>query len=213
MEANGNYIHPTAIVEPGVKMGRDNYVGTGCVIKAGTIIGNGNRFEAFVMVGMAAEKHQYFDGHLTGRVVIGNYNVFREFVTIHSGTTAHTHIGCNCTMLTKSHLGHDVIMRDGVTLSCGVLIGGHSLLFDGCNFGLNACCHQFSRIGHFAMVGMGAVVTKKSVVEPFDMVVGVPAERIGENRVAIERNQISDHDMQAHIREFHGKPEKCVGPY
>ena len=29
---------PTAIVEPGVKMGRDNYVGTGCVIKAGTII-------------------------------------------------------------------------------------------------------------------------------------------------------------------------------
>ena len=102
-------------------------------------------------------------------------------------------------------------MRDGVTLSCGVLIGGHSLLFDGCNFGLNACCHQFSRIGHFAMVGMGAVVTKNQWWSRLTWWWVCPLSALVRT-VAIERNQISDHDMQAHIWEFHGKPEKC-GPY
>ena len=206
-----NFIHPTAIVEPGVIIGHNNFIGPGCFIKSGVVIGNNNRFEAFVMVGQIAEHRDQMRSKtppVSGRVVIGHDNIFREFVGVHSGTKSHTIVGDHCTLLTKSHVSHDVVLHDGVTLSCGVMIGGHSILFDGCNFGLNACCHQFSRIGHFAMVGMGAVVTKKSTVEPFDLCVGVPAERIGENKIAIDRMCISDNDMRAYIQQFH-KPQEA----
>jgi UDP-N-acetylglucosamine acyltransferase len=182
-EQSQNFIHPTAIVDETVRLGSGNYIGPYCNITGKTVIGNNNRFEAFCSIGTRAE-HKQFCGE--GETEIGNNNTFREFVTVNAGTESKTRIGNDCWLLKGSHVGHDVILEDSVTLACNVLIGGHSYLMKGCNFGLGSVCHQRSIIGSYAMIGMNAVVTKSSRIFPFVTFAGVPAKIIGPNNYQIK---------------------------
>jgi UDP-N-acetylglucosamine acyltransferase len=84
-------------------------------------------------------------------------------------------------MLRGSHLGHDVMVENNVTISCNVLVGGHSIIGSGANLGLGAILHQFSKIGCYSMIGMGTIVTKKSNIQCFGTYVGNPAKYIKEN--------------------------------
>jgi acyl-[acyl carrier protein]--UDP-N-acetylglucosamine O-acyltransferase len=47
--------------------------------------------------------------------------------------------------------------------------------------GLGSICHQFSKIGSYAMIGMGAIITKKVKPQCFGVYVGNPAKYIKEN--------------------------------
>lgn len=183
--AKSNYIHPTAIVGSGVKMGKNNYIGANCYIVGNTVIGDNNHFEAFVSIGTFPEHREYFNKKEMGGVTICNNNVFREFVTVNSGCTSNTVIGSNCWLLRGSHVGHDSIISDDVTLSCNVLIGGHSYLMVGANMGLGSVCHQRSLIGAYAMVGMNSTVTKTTEVEPYCTYVGSPIKKLGLNKIKV----------------------------
>ena len=192
-----NNIHPTAVIEDGVLIGEGNYIGPFCIIKVGTVIGDNNRFESHVIIGSNAEHRDYL--HNTNNkfgVIIGNNNVFREFVTINSGTNRETQIGNNVTMLRCSHLGHDVIVEDKVTLSCNVLIGGESYIMEGVNCGLGAVIHQYSVLGAYSMIGMNSTVTKKTHVQPGETWVGSPAQFIKMNNVGLERNGIDEERLK-----------------
>ena len=57
----------------------------------------------------------------------------------------------------------------------------NSLLGKGVNMGLGSICHQYSKIGSYAMIGMGAIVTKKINPNCFGTYVGNPAKYIKEN--------------------------------
>jgi UDP-N-acetylglucosamine acyltransferase len=187
-----NSIHPTSIIEDDVIIGEGNYIGPFCVIKNGTVIGDNNRFESHCVVGTNAESHEYFiDGSDFG-VVIGNNNIIREFTTINAGTAQHTFIGSSNIMLKGSYFSHDSIMENGITLSCNVLIGGHSYLMEGCNMALGSICHQYSVIGAYSIVGMGSVVTKKSSIFPGGKFIGSPTKYLSKNTIGLERGLISD---------------------
>lgn len=196
-----NFIHPTAVIDPSVQIGFGNYIGPYCVIGAHAIIGNNNRFEAMCSIALAPEHKDYWHGNYKS-VVIGNSGVYRENITIHSGTTENTYIGNDVVMLSGSYAGHDSFICDGVTLSCGAKVGGHSLLFKGANLGLNVSVHQYSIIGHYSMLGMSTVVTKKSRIEPFNTYVGKPARFLKKNSLAIERNALTPAYMENSIAEF-----------
>lgn len=175
-----NYIHPTAIIGENVQLGEGNYIGAFCVIVGNTTIGNHNRFEAFCSIGTEPEHKEYF-GQPNQGVVIGDYNTIREYVTINAGCKKPTVLHNNIVMLRGSHVGHDSTIYDNCTISCNVLIGGHSLLGYSVNMGLGSICHQFSRIGSFSMIGMGAIITKKTEPQCFGVYVGNPAKYIKEN--------------------------------
>jgi UDP-N-acetylglucosamine acyltransferase len=196
-----NLIHETAIVEKNVKIGNGNYIGPYCVIKEGVIIGDNNRFEAFVSIGTSPEHRNYFYGS-DFSVVVGDSNIFREFVTVNAGTHADTIIGNKVVMLKSSHVGHDCIIEDGVNLSCGALIGGHSHLMKGCNFGLGATCHQNSLIGAFSMIGMNSVVPKDTDIEPGTIYVGSPAKFLKSNAIGLERAGISPEELAQIYQEW-----------
>jgi UDP-N-acetylglucosamine acyltransferase len=89
-------------------------------------------------------------------------------------------------MLKHSHVGHDCFIHSKVTISCGVKVGGHTIVRYKCNLGLNAVIHQKQDIAIGCMIGMGAVVTKKLITEAFKKYAGNPAKEIGDN--AIYRN-------------------------
>lgn len=189
-----NFIHPTAIVDPSVQLGHSNYIGPYCVIGADVIIGNNNRFEAFCSVGTAPEHASYWHGNYAS-VVIGDYCMIREYITINAGTVENTKIGSHCVILRGAHVGHDSVLEEAVTLSCNVMVGGHSYLFKGCNIGLSAVMHQYSVIGHYSMIGMSSVITKQTIVTPGMVVAGNPAQVMKKNEIGLQRNRISSQDL------------------
>lgn len=157
-----NNIHPKAIVYPNVELGDNIYIGPYCII------------------GAPAEHKAYWDKPI-GKVKIGDGCVLTGHVTIDAGTEDVTTLGEGVWMLKHAHVGHDCIIDNGVTISCGAKIGGHTIIGPNCNIGLNAVIHQKLKIPTGCMIGMGAVVTKKLTTQAFKKYAGNPAKEIGDN--------------------------------
>lgn len=187
-----NFIHPTAIIGDDVEMGRNNYIGPYCVIYSNCDIGDNNRFESHCVINSLPEHKDNFIVGTSFGTRIGNNNTIREFTTINAGTKQNTIIGDNNIMLRGSHVGHDVVLENNITLSCNSILGGHSYLMEGCNMALGSVCHQFSVIGAYSMVGMNSTVIKKSLISPGGIYVGSPVEYIGQNKIGLSRNDISN---------------------
>jgi UDP-N-acetylglucosamine acyltransferase len=168
-------IHPTAIIHANVEIGE------------GTIV------EAYAVIGSPAEHRDYMR-EAPGRVVIGKNCIIREYVTINAGTVGPTVVGDDCTLLRGSHVGHDAVLGNKVTLSCNALVGGHSYVMDFSNIGLGAVIRQKLVVGPGVMLGMNACATKN--LEPWGTYAGVPAKLMGQNTVGIERSKLSDDDLQ-----------------
>jgi hypothetical protein len=73
----------------------------------------------------------------------------------------------------------DALSKEGVRLLN--LLGFKGVKSLGANIGLGAIVHQFSKIGSYSMIGMGAIITKKVEVQCFGMYVGNPAKYINPN--------------------------------
>ena len=155
-----NFIHPTAIVGDNVILGDNNYIGPYCII------------------GDPAEHKNYWDKP-TGKVYIGDNNIITGLVTIDAGTESETIIRSNCFIMKHAHIGHDCWILNNVTISCGAKIGGHSVIKQYSNIGLNAVLHQFTTIEQGCMIGASAFI--KGATEEFTKYAGVPARKIGIN--------------------------------
>ncbi|MBM3417458.1 MAG: hypothetical protein FJY17_00880 [Bacteroidetes bacterium] len=186
-DSNNNFIHETANVGSTVRLGKNNYIGAFCNIVGDTKIGDNNHFEAYCSIGTYPEHREFFEMQSKKGVVIGNNNVFREFITINAGTVKDTVLESNIWMLRNSHIGHDSLIRESCTISCNVLIGGHSILGKWVNMGLGSICHQFSVLGSGSMLGMGCIITKKTPIRPFETYVGNPAKLLKANEHRISK--------------------------
>jgi UDP-N-acetylglucosamine acyltransferase len=197
-----NRIHPTAVIGPDVQLGTRNAIGPYTVILGRCVIGDDNWIGPHVAIGTPGEMrghHHYVgwaDEEGEGVVEIGNGNVIREFTTVQQSAVGVTRIGNGGYFMTKCHVPHDAHIGDNVTVSCSVMIGGHSIVGDRANLGLGTVIHQRLVIGSGAMVGMGSVVTKN--VPPFALAFGSPARVRGANTVGLERAGI-DQDTAAQV--------------
>jgi UDP-N-acetylglucosamine acyltransferase len=183
-----NFIHNTAIVHENAKIGQDNYIGPYCIIGPNVKMGDGNRLEAFVTIGTPAEHRDYFTLP-PGPVLIGDKNIFREYVTVNGGSTGITEVKNQCTLLRGSHVGHDASVHDFVNLGCNVALGGHSIIDVGANLGLSTVVHQFRIVGAYTMIGMNSTVTRDVI--PFTLSFGSPAEAKRLNRIGLQRAGIT----------------------
>jgi UDP-N-acetylglucosamine acyltransferase len=206
-----NAIHPTAIIGADVQLGDDNTIGPYSVIVGPTRIGNGNWIGPHVVIGTPAEYRggphptawNPDGGHAGGGVVIGDNNVLREFVTVNQGIQETTRIGDDCYLLTSSHVGHDCVLRDGVTITDAVQLGGHTHVWSWANIGLGTVVHQRLQVGPGAMVGMGSAVRR--TVEPFTITVGNPARATGVNRVGLSRRGCAEDVIDAFEQYLKGR--------
>jgi UDP-N-acetylglucosamine acyltransferase len=191
-----NRIHPTAQLIGDVQLGDDNVIGPYAVLIGPARIGSRNWIGPGVWLGTPGEQrggpHPAFwePGQELAGFTVGDDCVIREGVSLQVSAGQPTVIGDRCYLMTKTHVPHDARLCDDVTVAVGAVIGGHSIVQEGANIGLNAALHQFTVIGAGAMVGMGSIVTKH--VPPFAMAFGVPARVRGANRVGLFRRGVDE---------------------
>ena len=187
MTDNAPLIHPTAVIDPSATLAADVRVGAFCLIGADVEIGEGtevgphcsihgptrigrnNRFIGHVAVGGEPQDKKYA-GERT-ELVIGDDNVFREFVTINRGTAGGggiTTVGNDNWMLAYTHVAHDCHVGNHCVFSNNTTLAGHVTVGDYVIISGFAGAHQFCRIGAHAFLGMGALTNGD--VPPFTMV-------------------------------------------
>lgn len=185
-------VHPTAVLEGDIEIGPETTIGPLTYILGPVTIGARNKIYPHVIIGCEGEHKTQPP---TGPILIGDDNIIRELVVIQRGTgDRFTEIRNRTYIMDHSHVAHDVLVDDDVTLSPNITIGGHSHVLRGANMGIGSMCHQFSTIGSYAMIGMGAVVTKD--VPPFALVAGNPARFMRMNTHGIKRAGVPEADVR-----------------
>ena len=179
-----------AVIETGVTIGDDCHIGHHTVIEGPTLLGRNNHISPHVCIGTSAQ--QLNPGEAPTRLVIGDHNTIREFASIHRGSTKDrgiTHIGHHNFLMANTHVGHDCTVGDHVILANATTLGGHVSVGDHVNIGGSCAVHQFNRIGAYAMIGGGSMVTLD--VLPFMMAVGDRVKLHGLNLVGLKRHGFS----------------------
>jgi len=209
-------IHPTAVIDPSVRLGegvevgaysvigRGVSLGDGCVlanhvsIAGPTSIGSENHFFPFCSLGQRSQDLKY-EGEPTF-LEIGNKNSFREFCTINRGTApnSRTLIGHENNFLAYAHVAHDCTVGNHTIFSNNGTIAGHVIVEDYAVIGGLSGVHQFCRIGAHAILG-GCTKIVQDVV-PFMIADGNPAELRGLNQIGLERRGFSTGDLRS-LRE------------
>lgn len=189
-------IGPFCTIGPNVKLGPNNILRSHVVVEGHTEVGSECEIFPFVTIGVQSQDKKYSDGNVT-YTRVGNRNVIREFVSIHSGTDNETttSIGNDCTLLTQSHVAHNCNVGDHVIISHSAAVAGHVSIGDHANIGSLAGIHQFCNIGTAAMVAAMARVVQD--VLPFTIAEGFPAKmrvinKIGMERAGYTREEISE---------------------
>jgi len=213
-------IDPRAIVSPQTRLGRDIRIGAyavvgpsvelgdGCVLHPHAVVngparfGGGNVFHPFCSVGGDPQDHKYA-GERT-ELVVGDANVFREFVTVSRGTQQGggiTRIGSHNLFMAYVHIAHDCVVGSHTVFANAATLAGHVTVEDYATVGAFSPVHQFCRIGRYSFVGASTVITKD--VPPFSKVV---AERethcFGVNTIGLERRGFSDERINSLEQAF-----------
>jgi UDP-N-acetylglucosamine acyltransferase len=209
--ASSARIHPTAIISPEADLA-DNVevgahaiiegkvtVGPDCVIRHGAFLygpltmGQGNTVFSGAILGESPQ-HLKFKNEPTN-LQIGDGNTFREFVTVHRGTThtMKTVVGNNNYFMVNSHIGHDCVVGSHNIFANGALVAGHCIIADNVYLSGNCAIHQFVRVGRLALLSGCSATTKD--IPPFviqqgvDNVVGL--NLIGMRRAGMKPEQIN----------------------
>jgi UDP-N-acetylglucosamine acyltransferase len=211
-------IHATAIVHPNAKIARGVEIGPFCVvgenvsIGAGTIlqahvvvngwteIGDNCEFYPFATIGAASQDRKYLGERAFTK--IGNRTVLREYCSVQraTGEDQVTAIGDDCLLLAYTHVAHNCVLGNGVTMSNLAQLAGHVHVSDFVTIGGQAGVHQFTRIGRYAMIGGASKINKD--VPPFFLVEGNPAEPYGPNSVGLRRAGFTV-DERNEIKKFY----------
>ncbi len=208
------HVHPTAVVDPGarlgdgvrigaftlvgpdVEIGDGSDVGAHCSVTGPTRIGRDNRIAGHAAIGGDPQDKKF--GGEPVELVIGDRNSIREFVTINRGTGdggGVTTIGDDNWLLAYTHVAHDCRVGSHCVFSNNATLAGHVEIGDHVILSGFAGVHQFCRIGAHAFIGMGAFVNGD--VPPFVMVAqdgygrprGVNAE--GLKRRGFDRDRVA----------------------
>ncbi len=201
-------IHPTAIVDPTSKLGKNVKIGAYSIIGENvsigdesvilshvtivknTVIGRGNIVHMGAVLGGEPQHKQ--EANVNSFVQIGERNIFREYVTVHRGLGPgpSTVIGNDNLFMALSHVGHDGIVHNHVNAGNAVLLGGHVEVEDYVSLSGGAGIHQFCRVGCYAMIGGLSGITKD--VPPY-MLVDNNQDLIGSlNVVGLRRSGFSE---------------------
>jgi UDP-N-acetylglucosamine acyltransferase len=187
----GTSVGPYAVIGPRVVIGQHCQIGASVVIDGDTHVGDGTQIYPFASIGLPPQDLKYRGEHT--RLVIGQRNIFREFVTIHRGTAGgggQTVIGDGNLFMAYAHVAHDCRIGSHTIFGNAATLGGHVTVDDYATISAYSGVHQFCRVGRHAFIGGYSVVTKDAL--PFARSVGNRARVYGLNKVGLLRRGFSD---------------------
>jgi UDP-N-acetylglucosamine acyltransferase len=196
-------IHPSAIVHPNATLG-DVSVGPYAVIGAdvtladGVVVGSHAVIDGVTTLGPQCVIHPHaviggtpqdlsHDGSRTA-LVVGRENHFREFSTVHCGSssgTGTTVIGDNNYFMCGAHVAHDCVVGSHAQFANGATIAGHVTVGDRSVIGGLAGVHQYVHVGKAVMIGAGSICTQD--LPHFSIVHGDRAHLVGVNLIGLRR--------------------------
>ncbi len=207
-------IHPTALIDENVELGKDVVIGPNVCIKSGVKIGdnthiNSNAYiDSYTTIGKNCKifpsavvgtipQDLKFQGEFS-ELVIGDNTTIREFCMINRGTKGGggiTKIGSNVLLMAYVHIAHDCILGDNVIVANAVQFAGHVVMEDNAIIGGMSAVHQFVRIGKMAMVGgMSGIALD---VAPYCLAAGNRARLNGLNLIGLKRANFSFKEINA----------------
>ena len=193
-------IHPAALVDPGARLGIDVAVGPGSIIGPHVTIGDRTRIDAHALVTgwttLGADNHVHHGAVLgsppqdlkysgqPSHLVIGDRNVFREYVTANLATEPgeSTRIGSDGLLMAYAHVAHNCAIGDRVVIANAVQLAGYVVVDD------------------WAIVGGGSRVSQDSA--PFDKSAGSPPRTAGITAIGLERRGIGRETRDAIERAY-----------
>jgi UDP-N-acetylglucosamine acyltransferase len=198
-------IHPRAIVSPSARLASGVRIGAYAIVGDEVELGEGTVLDSHAMVSGPARLGR--ENHLFSHSVIGNepqdvkyhgervaleigdFNKFREFVTVNRGTQhggAVTRIGSHNLFMAYAHIAHDCQIGDHTIFVNGATLAGHVVVEDYVTLGAFSPVQQFCRLGCHSYIGASTVVTQD--VPPFSKVVEPRETRCyGVNSIGLER--------------------------
>lgn len=202
-------IHPTAIIDDQVKLGKNVKVGPYTVIEGPVEIGEGTHIDAHVVIKgntrIGKENHIFqfasigedpqdlkYQGGQT-YLEIGDRNKIRECCTLNRGTELGgglTKVGNDNLLMAYTHIAHDCFIEDQVVIATHVSLAGHVRVDSHAILGGFAGVHQFCRIGAYSFAAAGSMINKD--VLPFVKVSGYYAKPFGLNTIGLQRHNFSE---------------------
>lgn len=186
-------VGPYAVVGEQVKVGAGTTIGAHVVIEGLTEIGSGNRIFPGAAIGLEPQDLKYRGA--ASRVIIGNDNQIREYVTINRATYEgeNTIIGNGNLLMAYVHIAHNCIIENSVVIANAVSLAGHVTIESKAVIGGVLGIHQFVHIGKMAMVGGMSRIVKD--VPPFMLVEGHPCLVRSLNVVGLKRAGLTSADL------------------
>jgi len=194
-------VGPFTVIDEFVRVGAGTVIGSHCVLTGHTELGRNNRVLNHVSLGTPPQDLSY-RGEPT-RLLIGDGNTFREFVTVNTGTVkggAITTIGNQCLFMACSHVAHDCCVGDRVIMANCALLAGHVKVENGCVLSGLTAVHHFVTLGAASMIGGLTGATKD--VPPFMMMLVDHHAPRAVNVVGMKRNGYSDAEIESVQRAF-----------
>ncbi len=197
-------IHPSAIIEPGAKIGENVTIGPFSIIGSDVELGDGNNIESHVVINghtTIGENNHFFPYCAIGgepqslsykgeptKTQIGTNNVFRENITVSRGTVEDesiTSIGDDNFFMAYCHIAHDCRLGSSIMFANSVCLAGHVQMGDHVVMSGYSLVHQFCRVGSHAFVGPSAVAIQD--VPPYTLAAGNRAITHGINVRGLRR--------------------------
>ncbi len=190
-------VGPYAVIDGAVTLGDDVTIGAHAVIEGNTTIGRGCQIFSSAVIGSNPQdkKHQRAD---KVSLIVGEHNIFREFVTANPGTVdggGITRIGNNNLFMACTHIAHDCTVGNECVMANYVGLSGHVTVEDRAVIGGLTGIHQFARIGFMSIVGGCSKVNQD--VPPYCLVDGNPATLRSLNVIGLKRANISSQTRLA----------------
>ncbi len=182
----GVLVGPHAVIGPRVEIGARSQIDAGAHLRGPARLGPENRVYSGACLGFDPQDLKY-RGEET-RLEIGARNHFREFCTVHRGTSQGgglTTVGDDNLFMAYTHVAHDCRVGSRTVFANNGTLAGHVEVADDAVVGAFSSVHQFCRVGRHAYIGGYSVITRDAL--PFMKTVGMKPACYGVNRIGLER--------------------------
>lgn len=176
----GCTVHPSAVIENGVMIGKNVTIGANTVVRKGTVIEDGCSIgcnstigsEGFQVIKLDGTNHKIVH---CGGVLLCDHACVGDNVTICNSLFEDTaRIGRNVMIDNHAYVGHNVLIGDNAVVTAGTVLCGSSVVEDNAWVGVNSSVLNKVCVGSGSKVGIGSVVTRD--IPDGSLAYGVPAK-------------------------------------